>query len=98
MKSPSLGSDRKLAAQVQEGVPKMSHAFSEDSSKKNTASSERSMASPVHQDRSHYQETGSVANLTALESAARRLQRGKNLVTDFLKIGTTQEKIEARLI
>jgi hypothetical protein len=56
------------------------------------------MASPVHQDRSHYQETRSVANLTALESAARRLQRGKNLVTDFLKIGTTQENIEARLI
>ena len=96
-KSPSLRSDRKLAAQVQEGAPESSLAFSKVNPKKITSREQDVASSPVHHDHSHDQETGRVVDLTALESAARRLQHGKNLATDFLRVGTTQENIEARL-
>ncbi|KAG0564249.1 hypothetical protein KC19_8G095800 [Ceratodon purpureus] len=90
---PSLGSDRKLAVHVQAGVLGSSCARSEDNLRRQT-SGERSIATLVHQDFSHRQETG---YLTASEDAVRRLQRhGKNLVTDFLRVGSAQEEIEVR--
>lgn len=95
MKSPFLDSDRKLAGQVQ-GVSETSPALSEDNPKKN-ASRELNIATPVHQEHTHHQETGSVAKLTVSETAARRLELGKNLVMDFLEVGRTQENINSEL-
>ena len=105
MKSSSLESDRKIAAEVS-GVPEISPAFSEDNSKRNTSRDlsvdpdRLGVGSEILevQDHPHYQETGCVANLPAPESADLRFQRGKNLATDFLKVETTHEKIEARSI
>lgn len=99
MKSPSLSSERKLAAQEQ-GVSEMCPALSEENPTKN-ASRELNMATPVYRDHTHHQETGYVAKLTASDTATRRWQLfhlGKNLSMDFLEVGRTQENIEAGLI